>query len=227
MASVRHVNVVRIYTSGDHDGLPFFVMEHVRGCSVAALIRRRFGDGESIPLETLLVILDQVSLGLSAMHGHGIFHGDVKPANMLIGERGHVAITDFGLVGSSSAGTSEGIEAYKRYISGGTPLYIAPELIAGKDVPPTERHLCDAYSLGVSLFEMFTGKGPFEGHTVDDVLEGHLHASPPKVTRLRPDLPPVLNLVLRRALAKRPHRRYPSCEELAFAVNRAVRERAA
>jgi serine/threonine protein kinase len=229
MASVRHINVVQIYTSGQSDGLLFFVMEYVPGRSVAALIRELFGCGESLPLDTLLGIVDQVSLGLAAMHQRGIFHGDVKPANMLIDESDHVAIADFGLVGSSKAVTDdvEGVAVNPRHISGGTPLYIAPELIAGNAVPPEERHLCDVYLLGVSVFEMFTGKGPFEGGTVEKVLRGHLFAPPPKLTKLRPDLPSALNPVIRRALAKRPQQRYPSCEELSFAVNRAVQDQAA
>jgi serine/threonine-protein kinase len=229
MASVRHINVVQIYTSGQHDGLLFFVMEYVPGRSVAALIRELFGCGKSLPLETLLGIIDQVSLGLTAMHKRGIFHGDVKPANMLIDESNHVAIADFGLVGSSKKVTDdvESVEPNPRNISGGTPLYIAPELIAGQAVPPEERHLCDAYSLGASVFEMFTGRGPFVGRTIEEILKGHLFAPPPKLTKIRPDLPSALNPVIRRALAKQPRRRYPNCEELAFEVNRAVQDQAA
>ena len=228
MASVRHINVVQVYTSGQHDGLLFFVMEYVPGRSVATLIRELFGCGKSLPLETLLGITDQVSLGLAAMHQRGIFHGDVKPANMLIDDD-HVAVADFGLVGSSRAVTGEvdHVEANRRHISGGTPLYVAPELIAGQAVPPEERHLCDVYSLGVSVFEMFTGQGPYEGGTIEKILKGHLFAAPPRLTELRPDLPAAINPVIRRALAKKPRQRYPSCDELAFAVNRAVQDQAA
>jgi serine/threonine-protein kinase len=223
MASVRHINVVQIYTSGQCDGLLFFVMEYVPGRSVAALIRDFFGRGQTLPLDTLLNIVDQVSLGLAAMHKRGIFHGDVKPANMLIDDN-HVAIADFGLVGSSNDG--EHVEN-PRLISGGTPLYIAPELIAGEAVAPEQRYLCDVYSLGVSVFEMFTGHGPFQGPTIDKILKGHLVAPPPQLTKLRPDLPAALDPVIRRALAKQPQQRYPNCEELAFAVSRAVQDRAA
>jgi serine/threonine protein kinase len=227
MASVQHINVVQIYTSGQCDGLLFFVMEYVPGRSVAALIRELFGRGQTIPLDTLLNIIDQVSQGLAAMHKRGIFHGDVKPANMLINDN-HVAITDFGLVGSSKAATDDVARVENpRLISGGTPLYIAPELIVGRAVPPEERHLCDVYSLGVSVFEMFTGQGPFQGPTIEKILKGHLVARPPQLTKLRPDLPSALNPVIRRALAKQPQRRYPGCEELAFAVSRAVQDRAA
>jgi serine/threonine protein kinase len=227
MASVRHVNVVQIYTSGQYDGLLFFVMEYVHGRSVAALIREFFACGQLLPLDTVLGIIDQVSLGLAAMHRRGIFHGDVKPANMIIDESSHVAIADFGLVGSSRALTAAGEPGEanrRRHISGGTPLYIAPELIVGKEVPPEERHLCDVYSLGVSVFEMFTGHGPFLGRTIEKILKGHLIAPPPRLTKIRPDLPTALNPVIRRALAKQPWRRYPNCEELAFAVNWAVQD---
>jgi eukaryotic-like serine/threonine-protein kinase len=229
MASVRHINVVQIYTSGQHDGLLFFVMEYVPGRTVAALIQEVFGRGENLALDTVLGIIDQASLGLAAMHARGIFHGDVKPANMLIDESNHVAITDLGLVGSSEKITDD-VErdvANPRHISGGTPLYIAPELIAAKTVPPEERHLCDVYSLGVSVFEMFTGQGPFEGRTLETILKGHLFAPPPKLTKLRPDLSPALNPVIRRVLAKKPRQRYPNCEEFAFAVNRAAQDQAA
>jgi serine/threonine protein kinase len=141
----------------------------------------------------------------------------------------HVAVADFGLVGSSRAVTGEvdHVEANRRHISGGTPLYVAPELIAGQAVPPEERHLCDVYSLGVSVFEMFTGQGPYEGGTIEKILKGHLFAAPPRLTELRPDLPAAINPVIRRALAKKPRQRYSSCDELAFAVNRAVQDQAA
>ncbi|MCC6746153.1 MAG: serine/threonine protein kinase [Deltaproteobacteria bacterium] len=227
MASVRHINVVQIYTSGQCDGLLFFVMEYMPGHSVAALIRELFGCGESLALDTVVNIVDQVSLGLAAMHERGIFHGDVKPANMLMDENSHVAIADFGLVGSSKTPTHSAHAEHPRLVSGGTPLYIAPELIGGRAIPPEERHLCDVYSLGVSVFEMFTGQGPFQGRTIKKILKGHLVAPPPKLTKLRPDLPSAINPVIRRALAKQPRKRYPSCEELAFAVSRAVQDRAA
>jgi eukaryotic-like serine/threonine-protein kinase len=221
MAGVCHINLVQIFSSGQHDDLPFLVMEYVRGQTIAALLRAFYGRGRVLGLHTVSSILRQAARGLQAMREHGIFHGDVKPSNMLIDAEHRVAISDFGLVGSARAGSEHSTE--RGYFSG-TPLYVAPELISGAEVTPEKRHLCDVYSLGVSVFEMLTGEGPFAAATIHEILRGHLFTPPPRVTSYRPDLPVAIDGVIARALAKDPRRRYQDCVRFAADVDRVVRQ---
>jgi len=226
MASVRHANVVQVFTAGQHGALPFFVMEYVPGQTVAGLIHESYRRGEVVGLDTVSDILDQASQGLTAMDACGLFHGDVKPANMLINSALHVTIADFGLVGSVKApAVGGGPTTSPPSFVGGTPLYVAPELVCGSRVRPEQRHLCDVYSLGASLFEMLTGDGPFVGETVRDILRGHLFTTPPRVTDRRPDLPRELDGIVARALAKNPRRRFQRCAQLAAEVDRVVHGR--
>jgi len=221
MAHVHHPNVVQLFATGQHGDLPFFVMEYVAGRNVSALIRDCYRQGQVVGLGTVSAILRQAAQGLGAMRRCGMFHGDVKPANMLIDPAFRVAISDFGLAGSTRARPVEvGPALSEPRFLGGTPRYVAPELISRTEVPPEKRHLCDVYSLGVSAFEMLTGEGPFGGDTIQDVLKGHLRQAPPRVTDLRPDLPPAIDAVIARALAKDPARRYAGCTELAVEVDR-------
>jgi len=223
MASVCHINVVQVFATGAHGALPFFVMEYVPGQTVAELVGDSYRRGHDLKLGKVSDILYQASRGLTAMRECGIFHGDVKPSNMLINSAFHVAISDFGLVGSAHA-RAAGVKpiASEPGFLGGTPRYVAPELVSGVDVPPEQHHLCDVYSLGASVFEMLTGHGPFVGQTVRDILRGHLFTPPPRVTDRRPDLPSAIDGVVTRALAKNPRDRFQACTELADEVDRVV-----
>jgi eukaryotic-like serine/threonine-protein kinase len=215
MASVRHANVVQVFNTGAHGALPFFAMQYVPGQTVGSLFREAFRRGQLAGLEVVSDILRQVSRGLTAMGECGVFHGNVKPSNMLINSARQVVVFDFGLggpVGAKSVASEPG------FLSG-TPLYVAPELVCGADVRPDQRHLCDVYSLGASVFELLTGQGPFVGDTIRDILRGHLFTTPPKVSALRPDLPRELDAVVTRALAKNPKQRFQKCSQLSAAVD--------
>lgn len=211
LARVCHPNIVQIHAYGDHDGLPYFVMEHISGRTVAAHVETTIARGQQLHLDEVLGIVGQICRGLQAVHDRGIVHRDVKPANMLIGHGFRVALADFGLVGAR--GCAPATETLV-----GTPLYLAPELIRLAPVAEEQRHLADIYALGASIYEMLTGCGPFDGETIQEILACHLSAPPPAVTDRRPDLPSALDPVLARALAKDPLERYPSCRELLDAL---------
>ena len=165
LARVRHENVVQIFTFGEHQGLPYFVMEYLPGGTVA---RQQRETGErGLSLDAALSILDQVCQGLQAVHDSGVVHRDIKPANMLIGAPFRVAVADFGLVR-----TTDSTGATQEII--GTPLYVAPELIEGQELSEGLLNRCDIYSLGVSAFELLTGRRPFEGDTIQQLFEAHL-----------------------------------------------------
>jgi serine/threonine-protein kinase len=204
MASVRSEHVVQIFSYGDHEGFPYFVMEYIPGYTVANLIDSANERGEHLYFDVVLGILRQVSDGLEAVHARGIVHRDVKPANMLIGPGFRVAIADFGLVETSAGDRPERDLA-------GTPLYLAPELIRRLEMSSDLRSRADIYALGVSAYEMLTGDVPFDGPTVKDILRRHLEQKATPVTVFRSDLPSLIDCVIDRVLSKSPEDRYPNC----------------
>ena len=226
MASVRHENVVQVFATGRHGATTFFVMEYVPGITVAAVIDQARNQGRATSLSTINAVLAQVSHGLSAIHETGLYHGDVKPSNMLVSTDFRVAVTDFGLAGAattrptSSARLSDRHDPAPRDVSG-TPIYLAPELLNASGVSPTERNRCDIYALGISAFELLTGRPPFEGKTVQSILEGHRVGVPPRVSERRPGLPVQLDDVIARVLAKDPTSRFQDPVQFASAFGRA------
>src|SRR5271165_2959460 len=143
---VSHPNVCRVYDVGDVDGHTFFTMEYVDGEDLASLLRR-IG---RLPEDKALDIARQLCAGLAAAHAKGVLHRDLKPANIMLDGRGQVVVTDFGL-----AGLADDIRGNE--IRSGTPAYMAPEQLAGQEVSVRS----DIYSLGLVLYEVFTGKRAF------------------------------------------------------------------
>jgi len=158
--TISHRNVCRTYDIGDAGGRPFLTMEYVDGEDLASLLRRigRF------PEEKAVEVARQICAGVAAAHERGVLHRDLKPANVMIDGEGHVRLTDFGL--AAVAGNVDNIRS-------GTPAYMAPEQLAGREV--TQRS--DIYALGLVLFELFTGRRVFEANTLDELIK--LHESGP------------------------------------------------
>ena len=189
---VSHPNVCRVYDIGDHDGHHYISMEYVDGEDLASLIRRIGRLSEDKANE----IARQICAGLAAAHAKGIVHRDLKPSNVMIDGRGQVRITDFGL-----AGLAEGFEGAE--IRVGTPAYMSPEQIAGTEV--TTRS--DIYSLGLVLYELFTGKAAFVGKTVADLSRQHLETMPSTPSTVVPGFDPRIDRVILRCLEKDPNLR--------------------
>jgi len=140
---ISHPNVCRMYDIGEAEGLTYLSMEYVDGEDLAALLRR-IG---KLPEDKALEIAQQLCYGLAAAHGKGVIHRDLKPANIMLDSQGHVRITDFGIAGAAE---------HIRDIRSGTPAYMSPEQVAGKEV--TARS--DIYALGIVLHELLTGRRP-------------------------------------------------------------------
>ena len=207
-ASLNHPNVIPIYDTGSSAGLLYIAMRYVAGTDMRQMIKKR---GRLVP-ETALFLLGQAARALDAAHRKGLVHRDVKPGNLLI-ERGsdddedpdHLYLTDFGI--TKHAMSRSGLTATGQFL--GTIDYVAPEQIRGVPV----LGLADQYSLGCVLYECLTGRVPFEKDLDAAIIFAHVQERPTAPTALRPDLPPAVDEVFARVLAKQPGDRYRSCRE--------------
>ncbi|MDQ3885492.1 MAG: serine/threonine protein kinase [Actinomycetota bacterium] len=210
-SAVDHSHVVPLYDFGEVDGLLYIAMRFVDGSDLASLISR----GPISPARTLS-LLGQVADALEMLADRGLVHLDVKPANVLVTSREsaggeHVYLADFGLTRRGATGhrTSSGDFL-------GSPTYAAPEHLRGEPVDPRT----DQYALACVMFVCLTGRPPFQGK-VPEVIQGHLGSEPPAVSSLVV-LPPAIDDVIRRGMAKDPQARYPNCGELLFAARAAL-----
>jgi serine/threonine-protein kinase len=208
---VRSPHCVAVIESGVlPDGAPYVAMEHVAGRSLGRVIA-----DEPIPLARAIDLLDQILRALAATHDAGIIHADVKSDNFLV-ERtpggDHVTLIDFGLARLAASPGRVELEDGEVIVSG-TPEYMAPEVIAGD--PPVLAS--DLYGAGVILYELLTGATPFGGGTATEIMLRHAHDPlvPPSLRRLDRDIPHALDLVVLRALAKRPGARFPDAAAFA------------
>src|SRR5437762_683620 len=215
-ASLNHPNVIPIYDMGSQDDLLYIAMRYVSGTDMRQMIKKR---GRILPA-TALFLVGQAARALDAAHRRGLVHRDVKPGNLLI-ERGadeddpdHVYLADFGI--TKHAMSRSGLTSTGQFL--GTIDYVAPEQIRGASV----LGLADQYSLGCVLYECLTGRVPFEKDLDAAIIWAHVEEMPPMPTALRPELPPQIDEVFGRVLAKRPDERYGSCREFVEAARVAL-----
>ena len=215
-ASLNHPNVIPIYDMGSQDELLYIAMRYVSGTDLRQMIKKR---GRLQP-ETALFLLGQAARALDAAHRKGLVHRDVKPGNLLIerggddGDPDHVYLADFGI--TKHAMSRSGLTSTGQFL--GTIDYVAPEQIRGTSV----LGLADQYSLGCVLYECLTGRVPFEKDLDAAIIWAHVEETPAMPTVLRPDLPPEVDEVFGRVLAKRPDERYGSCREFVDAARMAL-----
>ncbi len=204
---LNHPNIVTIYDVGessDENGLPYIAMELLTGLTV----RESLDSGVVLPVRKVTEVGLLVIRGLDYAHQHGIVHRDVKPANIMLSRKGTVKIMDFGIALPSDAGKAS------RDAMLGSPKYMAPEQLAGDTVDGRT----DLFALGVTLYEMLTGKDPFDADSIPTVMHNILHRDPPPPSTLNPDVPPELDQVVMRALAKDPEARFPNAREMGRAL---------
>jgi serine/threonine-protein kinase len=202
-AAVTHPNIVATYDTGEDDGIAFIVMELVHGATLRQLIDR---DG-ALPATRAADIAYQVADALAVAHARGLVHRDVKPGNVLVQADGRVKVTDFGIAKAADSGAEE---LTRTGMVVGTARYLAPEQVDGRAID--ER--VDVYSLGLVLYEMLCGRAPFEADTDIATAVARLTGPPPPIRHECPSLPPGLEHVIDRALARDPADRWPSA--LAF-----------
>lgn len=200
---VAHPSVCRVFDIGDADGTPFLTMEYVDGEDLASAVRR-FG---KFSPERAVEIARQMCAGLAAAHDRGVIHRDLKPANIMLDGAGKIRITDFGLAGI--AATLQGAE-----IRAGTPAYMAPEQLEGREVTTKS----DIYSLGLILYEILTGKRAFEAATLADLVKLRESGTLTHPSTLVRDLDPLIERVILRCLEKNPGQRPASALQVAAAL---------
>ena len=200
-AALDHPSICTLHSLEDHEGQAFMVMAYIDGPSLAELISKR-----PLPLPDALRIAIEIAEGLSEAHQHGIVHRDVKPGNVLLNEKGHVRILDFGL-----AAISDRTRLTKSGTVLGTTTYMSPEQAEGKAAD----HRTDIWSLGALLYEMLSGKRPFVGENDQAVLHSILTQEPEPLTALRTGLPMELELAVGKCLEKDPARRRQTMADVA------------
>ena len=208
-AALNHPNIVSIYDRGEAEDTYYIAMEFLDGRTLKELVVSR----GAAPINVAIEYARQILLALRFAHRHGIVHRDIKPHNVLVDAEGRVKVTDFGI---ARAGTSQMTETGSIV---GTAQYLSPEQARGGEVDPRS----DLYSLGVVLYELLTGKTPFDGETPVEIAMKHLSNAPKPPSKLRPDVTPELDKVVLRALAKNPDDRYQSADEMEADLERVAR----
>lgn len=202
--AVDHPRIARYYELCRTPERVYLSLEYLPGGD----LRQHIIERGAMPVGEVVRIGIEVLDGLAAAHSAGIIHCDIKPHNVLLDDEGHVRLTDFGLARTSAGGS------LSQRSRAGTPDYVAPEISTGGYFDARS----DLYSFGVMLFEMLTGKPPYQSNTVHQTLWKHVHADPPSVRELRSDAPEVLDEIVRKALAKEPSDRFQSAEAFADAL---------
>ncbi len=200
---LTHANIVTVYDAGQFEDLNYLVMEVVEGQSL-----REYGKGKKLlPVHEALRVISECCHALDYSHAQGILHRDIKPANIMLGENGVVKLLDFGI----AVGLREGGGLKKQGPTLGTPNYMSPEQILGRELGAAS----DFYSLATVLFELLTGRQLFKAKKVKDLFRTVVHKPAPRLHEVRPDLPVGLSDVLTRALEKKPELRYQNGKDMA------------
>ena len=207
-AALSHPHIIPIYAVNEGNEVLYFVMKHVQGRSLDAIVR----DVGQLPLTMTQAILAQVADALGYAHRHGVIHRDIKTANIMLDEEGWAVVTDFGIakVVQAQGLTMTGVTV-------GTPTYMSPEQCATTE---EVTGASDQYSLGVVAYEMLTGTVPFQDDSIMSIMYAHFNQPPRPVTELRPDCPPNLAAAVMRMLEKDPASRWPSMDDVVAVCGR-------
>jgi serine/threonine protein kinase len=218
-SALNHPGICVIHEIGrTEEKQPFIVMEYVDGKTIRSMI-----SAHPIPLEETLQILIDIADALDEAHSKGIIHRDIKPENIMVTSRGQAKILDFGLAKiAANEGDLQSQMATETGTIMGTFYYMSPEQASGQKVD----HRSDIFSLGVLMYELSTGRLPFSGKTITEVLLQIVQAEPPDPLSINPALPVALKEIIRKCIAKKPEDRYESAKQLVSDLKRLQRNSA-
>jgi serine/threonine-protein kinase len=210
VAQLEHSAIVPVYDVGEADGQPYFVMRYMNGGSLAERIKAGV-----FTMDEAILILGAIAPGLDEAHSKGIVHRDIKPSNILFDKRGNPYISDFGIakLSQAQAGNVTGSAII------GTPAYMAPEQAQGTEVDGR----ADIYALGIILFEMLTGKQPYEADTPMAVAIKHITDPVPRIRQSNPKLPEGMETIIQKAMAKNRDDRFTTAVEMTNALREVAR----
>ena len=208
LASLSHPNIVKVLDYGEYESTPYLVMEFISGGALKAKM------GRPMPYAEAAALLLPVARALQHAHQQKIVHRDVKPENILINDANQPMLSDFGILKLVDVEESHGLTGTGRIV--GTPAYMSPEQIRGREVDGRT----DMYSLGIVLFEMITGRKPYNANTPIELSMQHLHDPIPKAKQFIRDLPAEVDQVIAKAIAKNPEDRYPNMTVFAQALEK-------
>ncbi|MEK6287695.1 MAG: protein kinase [Acidobacteriota bacterium] len=222
-SALRSPNIAAIYDIGEHDGAMFIVMEYVAG----EVLSQRIDRG-TLPTSDVIDIAMQIADALDEAHSLGVIHRDVKSSNLIINERGLVKMLDFGLAKMMQPGSSRDSEDPTAALGGqtafgvvmGTVSYMSPEQALGRDLDQRS----DIFSLAVVIYEMLTGRLPFDGASATEIVDNIVHKEPVAIARFNYDVPPELERIVRKGMEKDRERRYYSSRELATDLRNLLRD---
>ncbi len=210
IAKLNHPNIVPVYDYGELDGMSYLVMRFIDGKTLKEILQ-----DQKLGTERILDIIRPVADALSYAHARGVLHRDVKPSNILIDNEGHVYLADFGLARLTQGDDS----TISQDMIIGSPQYISPEQAKAEAVDARS----DIYSLGIVIYEMFTGRAPFHGDTSYATITAHINQPLPPPRSFNPKVPPAVEKVLEKALAKEREKRFGSVRDMMKALENAVR----
>ena len=201
-ANLTHPNIVTVHDFGHDGGRYYIVMEYIEGKDLKALIK----EGGPFKVERALDLAIQICAGIGYAHRAGLVHCDVKPQNALVTADGRVKITDFGI----ARALATLVPGETTDVVWGSPQYYSPEQAAGESPTPAS----DVYSIGVVMYEMFAGRLPFVASTQPALAMMHLREEPPLLSLFNPSIPPTLERIVHKVLAKEPSARYRTADQL-------------
>lgn len=204
VAHLVHPHIIRVFEFGVEQGTPFLVMSY----APHGTLRQQHPAGSQISLDHTVASIKQVASAIQYAHDHQIIHRDIKPENMLLGSKGEILLSDFGIALMARSSTSQSLHDVM-----GTVTYMAPEQLLGKPRPAS-----DQYALAIVAYELLTGRVPFKGTDYIEVANKHLTLPPPPLRQFLPTLPAQVEAVILKALAKDSHQRFESVQAFADAL---------
>ncbi|OIV38197.1 hypothetical protein BIV57_07065 [Mangrovactinospora gilvigrisea] len=218
VARLNHTNIVAVYDSGEEPSdegapVPYIVMEYVEGDPLRDVLNADIEQFGAMPADRALTITADVLAALAASHEMGLVHRDIKPGNVMVTRRGVVKVMDFGIARAVQSGVTSMTQTGMVV---GTPQYLSPEQALGRAVDARS----DLYTTGVMLFELLTGQLPFEGDSPLSIAYHHVQTPPPVPSGINRAIPPAVDALVNRALAKDPAHRFQSADEMIAEIRR-------